>query len=399
MLLFKRFGRRVTALFLAIVACVAVVLAGDRVSSQPVPSAASGDLTEVPFVEVLFGDEVVRLPDFSQITLGSFTVDADGVIENLILPGGSTLDGILGYEFSRIWEAGASLAEVLKVGDVLETFRANDLFPALEGLSLGELDLGDLAGLADAGEFLDDIPLNEIEFLQDLGLEELLEELPGDVAEDLTERFSEIFEASELADETFGSLSNGITVGDVPEIAQIALEEFPGIENFFARTVPFLDRVPLDRILGAVTNLARLDMLYGNHPEGHAYNAVSGPGPRPDPQPPEDCDDGNCPHAEIFFLDRSHGRWVSGAAQEVEGGFGPLMWIGGGVEPTGRMPFGNQFKLVLWDIDEVTDMVETRLFFRVCATIPFAGRTCSPYNLPPQGLPFLPFHRDDYLPA
>ncbi len=337
-----------------------------------------GDLAALPTVTVTVDGETVTLPDWSQISLKSLgTIDVAGIIDH-------EFDDLIGYEFGRVWEAGAELAEVLKFGDLAEAWE------------LGELTLNVIGELA--GVDISQLSLNEIGFLKDLSVEDLIEKLPDDVLE----AAELVGDAAEIAGEAFGILDGGITLKDVPALTKIALKEFPEIKDFFLEAIPFLDQIPLDKILKTIEkipSIVRLDALYGN-PEGFTFNTISGPGPSPKPKPPEDCDGGNCPHVETFLPGNIlPGRWVSGEAQKVDGGFGPLKAVGGGKEPTGRLPFGNSLKVALWKIDSVSDTVETRIFFRACAKIPFFGKTCTPYNLPPGGIPFINFSRDNYIPA
>jgi hypothetical protein len=64
----------------------------------------------------------------------------------------------------------------------------------------------------------------------------------------------------------------------------------------------------------------------------------------------------------------------------------------GGKEPTGRHPFGDVFKVAIWDTDESAGTVTTGLFFRVCYRgIPDLG--CTPYFIGP--VPFLSFRETE----
>lgn len=105
------------------------------------------------------------------------------------------------------------------------------------------------------------------------------------------------------------------------------------------------------------------------------------------------CQDNDCAYIELDDLENS-GRnvrgslegkqWISGKYQEVEGGSGCLKGVNGGKEPTGRLPFGNAFKVVVMEPDERTDTVDTALFFRFCSPC-----GCSPYFIGP--VPFFTY--------
>jgi hypothetical protein len=106
------------------------------------------------------------------------------------------------------------------------------------------------------------------------------------------------------------------------------------------------------------------------------------------------CLQNNCAHAEVAGIGRTTGtQWISGKVQKVTGGFGILKALNDGKEPTGRNPFGSAFKQVIWDIDEASGSMETAMFFRICKTIPFVGRTCSPYFIGP--VPFIEYKEKD----
>jgi hypothetical protein len=78
-------------------------------------------------------------------------------------------------------------------------------------------------------------------------------------------------------------------------------------------------------------------------------------------------------------------QWISGKYQEVEGGWGLLKAVNNGREPTGRLPFGKAFKVVVMEPDETTDTVDTALYFRFCAW----RKGCTPYFIGP--IPFFSY--------
>ena len=81
-------------------------------------------------------------------------------------------------------------------------------------------------------------------------------------------------------------------------------------------------------------------------------------------------------------------RWVSGNSQQVEGGEGALKAINAGKEPTGRMVYGNLFKVVLTGTNESTGTADFGLYFRICNKNAFVDLGCSPYFLGP--IPWIP---------
>lgn len=394
----RRTKQSLQAILLAAIACLSVLLHERQAIGQLVPSSGTAAATNLPTTVEFIDGVAVRIPDWSRITFRVLgTVNAGGSIPETLE--GINLNAALGYEFSRIWEMGASLTEILKVGDVLNN---------AEGIwTIAEMSLNAIGEFSGRLDELQQIPISEVEFLKDLSLEDLQEAVPPEVAAEIESALAEVGAISAVAGDTLGVIGDGITLGDVPALMELAMAEFPEIENYFLDAVPFLEDVPIDRIADIVEDipaLVRFDALYGN-PEGYTFDTISGGFspllPCDDPSNPNevDCEGGNCPHIEIFQLGNFlPGRWVSGRAQKVAGGVGPLKAVGGGVEPTGRLPFGKAFKYAIWGIDSTTDILETRIFFRICVKNPFIC-TCTPYNIPPEGIPFIPFSRDDYSPA
>ncbi|NEO64581.1 MAG: hypothetical protein F6J98_30900, partial [Moorea sp. SIO4G2] len=86
-------------------------------------------------------------------------------------------------------------------------------------------------------------------------------------------------------------------------------------------------------------------------------------------------------------------QWISGKYQEVEGGSGVLGQINDGMEPTGRHPFGDAFKVVVWDTSETEGSAGTALFFRYCVRNMFVDLGCTPYFIGP--VPFLSYQEQD----
>jgi hypothetical protein len=73
----------------------------------------------------------------------------------------------------------------------------------------------------------------------------------------------------------------------------------------------------------------------------------------------------------------------------VKGGKGILGSVNGGKEPTGRHPFGDAFKVAVWDVSEVDGMISQALFFRVCMRNNFVDLGCTPYFIGP--VPFMTY--------
>lgn len=150
----------------------------------------------------------------------------------------------------------------------------------------------------------------------------------------------------------------------------------------------------LTNIPSPTVGWARIDFVYGSA-ETQRNNTISG---SYNEGFQVDCDE-SCAYIELDDLENT-GRsvrgnfegqqWINGLYQDVDGGWGCLKWVNGGREPTGRHPYGDNFKVVVTKTDESTDLVETSLYFRVCN---FCG--CTPYYIGP--FQFLSYHVGDWI--
>jgi hypothetical protein len=193
------------------------------------------------------------------------------------------------------------------------------------------------------------------------------------------------------------------SIDSIPNIAKARLEDFAGWENSFVGNIPGLAEVPLGLMPIPITNtsgvVSRIDAIW-SQAESYRTNTVSGSYEEGFNVPCET----NCAHIELDDLENLGSRmrsafegqqWISGRFQEVGGGHGVLGAVNGGVEPTGRHPFGKVFKVVVWDTDETTDGVSSSLFFRFCLKTAFVDLGCTSYFIGP--IPFLDYQRDDWI--
>ncbi|MEJ1934328.1 hypothetical protein WDZ92_29375, partial [Nostoc sp. NIES-2111] len=158
----------------------------------------------------------------------------------------------------------------------------------------------------------------------------------------------------------------------VPGLSTLTWDNLPGLQSLDLSFVAKVD-LPLRDI-----EANRTRSISGSYQEG--FNVP--------------CLQNNCAHMEMSGIGKTTGtQWMSGKFQKVNGGFGILKALNGGKEPTGRNPFGSSFKQVVWNIYEGSGKVETTMFFRICKTIPFIGRTCSPYFIGP--VPFIVYREQD----
>jgi hypothetical protein len=382
--------------------------AGQVIADQVIPTIVNAD--------------GLMLPDWDNISFSNFPE---------MLEGGSIqfppeITQMLGFNPSVVWEAGAKVSDILKVGMVQEL--------GLQDLSLAGIDqitgnVSDLLPLSDFGTFS----------VQSMG--SLVEAIPGlsalpigEVAPvlSLVQQFwgqdlSSIFTPANLG----GALSELTPIGDLlqqfPDIASLDFTNLD-LSSFDIASVPGLDEVPLDKlkgwqdsVMGEVPGLDKvpfskmakfakegIDPFIVNMDvpldgiEASRSRTVSGSFQAGYQVP---CDK-NCEHMELTPIGGSqmdvmgtglfaNGKsWISGKTQLVEGGYGVLKAVSGGMEPTGRNPYGGVFKQVLISVDQAKGEAQTAMFFRYCHHgIPELG--CTPYILGP--VPFLKYSEEQMV--
>jgi len=374
--------------------------------------AAPGDLPTT-LVEVEGTSENVIMPDWSKISFSDFSPLKEG--GSFSLPGAGTIE----------WEVGAEISAILNLWTI------KDLSPQLLSIS----EIASLEGLpfsAATGKRLENFPLARKQTFDHL-LEVVpgLEALPLDEFAPLEEVVSAMDDVLDFDDfdildaevgavvqklglgdsklETLNVLASEIGlddfklgdygVGDIPGLVDSplgALKDW-GLEKL--TDIPLLEDLPLSMMPNPITLLggfvARADRVWGEA-EGAASRTISGGNKVGFKEP---CEEKPCAAIELDDVENEGKsvqmmfegeRWVSGESQEVDGGSGCLSGVSDGDEPTGRHPFGNSFKFVLWDLKEAEETFKATAFFRFCT---FCG--CTPYFIGP--IPLLTFDRDDYV--
>ncbi|PSN12050.1 hypothetical protein C7293_21815 [filamentous cyanobacterium CCT1] len=267
----------------------------------------------------------------------------------------------LGYDPSRIWQAGQSVAEVLKLGDF-----QTSLYPQLFNLQtlsqfaqidLNQVALGalELVGWQRVEDLVAAIPgLGNLRLDQVPPLETLISEaLPvsslwGLSGNDLTlaNLLAEFPDLGQLNLGQLGKQLNAFALTDIPGLTDISLQNFRDWGNSTIGGVPGLVSVPLDQMpnpLSGVGAIGQIDMVYGRA-ETQRQSTISGSKQAGFQVPCEE----SCAHVEFAGTPGLHGKqWISGQVQQVPGGEGFLSFVNGGQEPTGRHPFGEAFKVAL----------------------------------------------------
>ncbi|NEQ47551.1 MAG: hypothetical protein F6K00_30010 [Leptolyngbya sp. SIOISBB] len=312
-------------------------------------------------------------------------------------PGGFTLPpeitGLLGSDdLSRTWTGTETLSDVLWLGDLHGS------------LAPGQFTLNRISTLT--GLDLETVSLDSLALLEWQTLGDLVTAMPGlasvqsgsvpVVRDVLTSsgpptnnqaRLGDLVQSPSVAALPLASVDlSAYNLSDLTGLADTPLQNFRDFERTPLSGVPGLSSVPLDQFPGAV-NLpaptpAIVDIVFSDA-EGDIQRAISGSYEEGFAVPCQT----NCAHIELGAPFEG-AQWISGLSQQVRGGHGVLGQVNNGLEPTGRHPFGDAFKVAVLETDEATGTAETGLFFRFCIERQFLDLGCTPYFIGP--VPWLP---------
>ncbi|MBW4632966.1 MAG: hypothetical protein KME30_14015 [Iphinoe sp. HA4291-MV1] len=338
----------------------------------------------------------VPVPDWSKINFDSMKFSSAGEVE---FPNIKDLK----LKGKRIWSAGQSLAEVMQLGDFEATeFKIENLnltqISKITDTSLKNLKLSDFETLKwqSLGDLASAIPeLSKLEVADIPAIDDLVTKVTGDATSSLTiGEALEIYPKLETAELGKYLKLDKYKLTSIPGIEKAALKKFNNWENTIIGKVPGLGKVPFDQLPGVpvpdLSFIGKVDVVLKEVENGR-WKSISGSEQEGFNVP---CYNKECAHIEVAGSDILTGAtWMSGKFQKVRGGFGVLGKLNGGKEPTGRHPFGKSFKQVIWDVNEADGSITTAMFFRFCKTIPFVGRTCTPYFIGP--VPFFNYSEMD----
>lgn len=328
-------------------------------------------------------------PDWSRLKFSDMIISESNSV---------TYPGTRGTE-SRTWTAGQSISEFMELGD----FETPQL--AIENLNLSTI--ASVQGINLSGVTLDDFQLIRWQTLPSL-----TEAIPGlgnrnvrsvEPVRDFLRRFGitggtigNASQNSRLRNVQLGRVINlkDYSLTSISDIENISINRFENWQDSKINGVPGLSTLTWDNLPELQTLdlsfMGKVDIVLRDI-EANRTRSISGSYQQGFNVA---CLQNNCAHAEMAGIGRTTGtQWISGKIQKVIGGFGILKALNDGQEPTGRNPFGSAFKQVIWDIDEASGSMETAMFFRICKTIPFVGRTCSPYFIGP--VPFIEYKEKD----
>ena len=424
---FELFRKSILRLFLA---CFAVVTLA-FVFVQAAVAVDEGELYEK-------GQEYIQetLPEYASLGTQTFSglgqLPVAGGIESIP---GDLLDEI-GYDPGKSWNAGDRIADVLTLGDIGNSFYAQAFSFAdianLTGInpaatSLADFGLienqtfGSLASIAGVGDFkLQDVaPLQAIFNDAALpGLEGMATQI-GDLGVGAFDPTAYINGAlADFGGETIGELISGpsdllgglsfgdlsladtplavledFSLGDIPGLDQAAIGEFAGWEELAISEVPGLDQVPFGNFPNPIASIlggfgGTHDVTYG--PKEHTVTPTKFAITGSDQEgfSVQCAQDQGCAYLELEGPGAMHGaQWIAGGSgkgqQMVKGGKGLLAMVNGGKEPTGRVPFGDVFKIVLTGTDEASGKGDFALYMRYCQKAMFVDLGCTPYFIGP----------------
>jgi hypothetical protein len=329
------------------------------------------------------------MPDWSRLKFSDMIISEDGRV---------TYPGSRGTE-TRTWTAGQNIAEFMELGD----FETPEL--SIEKLNL--LTIARVQGLN-----LSQMKLSDLELTKWQTLPNLVRAVPGLGSKSVAsvKPIAALLRRYGITSGTIGNASRfsrianvqlgrainlkSFSLTSIPNIQNASLNRFRDWQDSTINGVPGLPDLTWDNLPGLRTlNLSfvgKVDLPLGDL-EANRTRTISGSYQEGFNVP---CRQPNCAHFEASGIGKTTGvQWISGKSQKVRGGFGLLRVLNKGIEPTGRNPFGPAFKQVVWEINEAEGSVQTVIFLRVCKTIPFVGRTCSPYFIGP--VPFIKYREKD----
>ncbi|HEY9907064.1 MAG TPA: M23 family metallopeptidase [Thermosynechococcaceae cyanobacterium] len=309
----------------------------------------------------------------------------------------------------RTWQAGQTPDQFLTLGDIQslqpEAMSIDTISQAI-GQQLAATGIGNFQPLAeqDVNSLLQAAPtLGQLQVKDVPALESLFGEkaagvvdpktLSSGALEQVVKQFPQLGELRLNAIDM-----NRFAINSLPGVSNLPIGQLPNWQNSPISGVPGMGQVPMGSFPNPISgsgSTMRIDFVHGPE-EAKRLNTISGSDVEGFRVP---CKIGKKDCAYIELDDKENEgdeaqsalegvQWISGKYQEVEGGKGALKLVNGGKEPTGRLPYGDVFKVVVWEPDEKTDTVTTALFTRFCRD----SQNCTPYFLGP--IPHLTYKRD-----
>lgn len=334
-----------------------------------------------------------RLPDWNQITFSNMPA----ISESGSFQASQNVIEKLGYNPSRSWNVGQKPDSFTMLGDFqdsfkLQKFSLTDISKIthldLEKSNLssfGVIKLQSLDSLVKAIPELKDYPVAQVKPIFDLLAPNL------STSFDTNQTIGNLLKQSpHLGKLSFDSLDlKPYNLGSIPNLKNTAIASFDKWQGVYISEIPGLNKVPFSQFPNPInpvgTEVGIVDVAFATN-EQKRERTISGSNKEGFAVP---CDK-DCAHTELSGSPAVQGKaWISGKYQLVKGGRGILGSVNGGKEPTGRNPFGDAFKVAVWDVSEVDGMISQSLFFRVCMRNNFVDLGCTPYFIGP--VPFMTY--------
>ena len=341
----------------------------------------------------------------------------------------------IGFDTARSWGAGAPISDIVSLGDIGQSFYAQAFslsdIANITGIDAGGVSLSDFSLIQNqslssisALAGLDNFRLEEVPALQEIfnssvlpGLEAIagqsgdlplgivdpqafIEETLADYGQQAIGeliRMPDQFSGLSFGDISLGDAPDDIlkdfSIADIPGLDKAAIGNFKGWEDLAISDVPGLDQVPFGDFPNPIAAITggiggTHDVTYGTkeHTETETKYAITGSDQ--EGFSVQCAQDKGCMYLELAGSGKMHGaQWIAGGSGEgqqmVKGGSGLLAVVNGGQEPTGRVPFGDVFKIVLTDVDESSGTGSFALYMRYCQRSMFVNLGCTPYFIGP----------------
>ncbi|MDF5726792.1 MAG: hypothetical protein PUP92_01835 [Rhizonema sp. PD38] len=334
-----------------------------------------------------------RLPDWNQITFSSLP----GITESGSFSAPQGVSEQIGYDLSRTWITGQTPAQYMKIGDFQDSFKLQQFnlqsISKIVGSDLSKIKLSEfgvmqfqtLESLVQAISTLKNLPITEVKPIFDLLSQELTTQFDG------TQTIGQLLQQSpHLGQLEFANLPmDSYSLDAIPGLDSTQIGTFKDWQGLTIDKIPGLGNVPFSEFpnpanpIGADVGI--VDIAFGTN-EQQRDHTISGSNKQGFNVP---CHK-DCAHIELSGSPLVLGKqWISGKYQLVRGGQGILGSVNGGKEPTGRHPFGDAFKVVVWDTSEVDGTMSQALFFRACMRKGFVDWGCTPYFIGP--IPWLTY--------
>lgn len=339
-----------------------------------------------------------RIPDWSQITFAKMPA----ISESGSFQAPSDVTQKLGYDPSRNWNAGQTQDSFTMLGDFqdsfeLQKFSLDDISQIVNSNlnkvtldSFGIMKKQTLSSLVKAIPDLKTITIAQVKPIYDL----LAQDLSSSFV-DANQTIGNLLQQSpHLGKLDFNQLDlTSYNVDSIPELLITPIGTFEKWQGVYIDEIPGLNNVSFSQFPNPINSVGSevgiVDIAFGTD-EQLRNRTVSG---SEQEGFAVQCSK-DCAHVELSGSDAVSGKaWVSGKYQLVKGGSGILGSVNGGKEPTGRNPFGDAFKVAVWDVSEVDGMMSQALFFRACMRNSFIDLGCTPYFIGP--VPFMTYREKD----